>query len=850
MLKSHKNLLEPRPSDRLRIGERIVDLPLREIAPLDGSGDPVRVTLKSIGVLMALVAHAGKPISREALLEWVWPDTLPTDDVLTQAIAQLRKAFGDEREHPRYIETIAKQGYRLIAAIEWIVEGDGIVAAEAAIATDTHPQAGIASVRVMETASEPEPLLAEAVATTARTTATLPSPPSPSRPRSLWRRPAVALGALGTLAACAALALGLDGWRRTPDTAAMQTVALADRGAPAPRVLRLTSMPGGEYRPSLSPDGSLLVYVQEGDDKTSSLMVQNTAPVPPRAMTEPVPGRLDMAPAWSPDGREIAFIRQVGERCAVMLISAAGGNAREAGECLGGSYHLLGWYPDGRALVGSQVIGKPAGSGRLADLPKAVYRMPLASGRWEPIPYDRAPADEDLRPVVSPDGRWIAFQRNVSLADLWMMPVAGGMPRRLTQLRTNFYGLSWAPDGRALVFSRYLNGRVILGSLDIASGAVREFHGGDLDSLMYPSIPARGDTIAFEIEDSRTRMRRVALDEAGFDETSLAKTSLAETSLPQTSRDETPPETVGRSAAGAASPAAKGEPKPLLARGELLLEATGSNLLPSIAPDGNQLTFYSDRSGDLLLWWVDQSQPETLRVIAGFVPVARYPVLWDARSEHLLAIGEGVDGKGVYDIEPRSGRMRKLPVPDAEPIHVAHHADAGKLLVVADRGEGRLRLTLYDRGASPWRVLARVDDVAMSLLDAPNRRILMARTATNEIWAADLQLRGATAVDRTAAQRHNRMLKPTPDGAWVLDSREGCEFDWRPVAGGIADDKPGASGARCLSTKLGWALSGFSYDPHRKIFYFSMIEEMHSDIGLLPLSALTGDSAPRVAGFN
>ena len=52
----------------------------------------------------ATVAHAGKPVSREALFEWVWPDTLPTDDVLTQAVTQLRKAFADDRERPRYIE--------------------------------------------------------------------------------------------------------------------------------------------------------------------------------------------------------------------------------------------------------------------------------------------------------------------------------------------------------------------------------------------------------------------------------------------------------------------------------------------------------------------------------------------------------------------------------------------------------------------------------------------------------------------------------------------------------------------------------------------------------------------------
>ena len=75
-----------------------------------------------MGVLLVLVENADKlVVSRDALLAEVWPDTLPTDDVITQAITQLRKAFGQERGDPRYIETIAKNGYRLLAPVELLV---------------------------------------------------------------------------------------------------------------------------------------------------------------------------------------------------------------------------------------------------------------------------------------------------------------------------------------------------------------------------------------------------------------------------------------------------------------------------------------------------------------------------------------------------------------------------------------------------------------------------------------------------------------------------------------------------------------------------------------------------------
>ena len=67
-------------------------------------------------------------VSREALFERVWPDTMPTDDVLTQAVAQLRKAFADDRDAPRYIETISKGGYRLLADVDWLDAGNVLVA--------------------------------------------------------------------------------------------------------------------------------------------------------------------------------------------------------------------------------------------------------------------------------------------------------------------------------------------------------------------------------------------------------------------------------------------------------------------------------------------------------------------------------------------------------------------------------------------------------------------------------------------------------------------------------------------------------------------------------------------------
>ena len=104
--------------ERVRIGECLVEISLR-LVHVPETGKSMRITPKSMGVLLMLANNAEKVVSRNALLAQVWPDTLPTNDVITQAVTQLRKAFSEDRETPRYIETIAKSGYRLLAPVEW-----------------------------------------------------------------------------------------------------------------------------------------------------------------------------------------------------------------------------------------------------------------------------------------------------------------------------------------------------------------------------------------------------------------------------------------------------------------------------------------------------------------------------------------------------------------------------------------------------------------------------------------------------------------------------------------------------------------------------------------------------------
>ena len=82
------------------------------------NGEIIRLEPKVMDVLVCLAQHAGEPVSKEELLQTVWPDTFVTEDVLKRSISELRRVFGDDVRESRIIQTIPKRGYRLIEPVE------------------------------------------------------------------------------------------------------------------------------------------------------------------------------------------------------------------------------------------------------------------------------------------------------------------------------------------------------------------------------------------------------------------------------------------------------------------------------------------------------------------------------------------------------------------------------------------------------------------------------------------------------------------------------------------------------------------------------------------------------------
>ena len=742
MPRAHDRIIERLPAERLRIGDFVVDVATRDIARESG-GEPHRVSLKAMDVLLALIAQQGKVVSRGHLLDSVWPDTLPTDEVVTQAIAQLRKAFHDGKPAD-YIETISKHGYRLKAPVAWLVD-------------DAKAPAG------------------------------------PAHPAQRHRIARLAIVAM-LLAACAGTAWWA--WRaHVPQAVPPQ--ARDARAPAAPDVVRLTSRPGSELWPSPSPDGALVVYSEDLVERSgSALMLQTTRPVQARRLTDPPSHEHDIMPAWSPDGREIAFIRyRPGRSCRFMRIAAVGGNPTPIAPCLSTAPQKFSWHPDGKRLLVSGFRASDANAGNIGTLE-------VATGKATPFPHTGDDGDLDMYPVPSPDGQWIAFQRNVSRGDLWLQPAAGGAPRRLTRLETNFYGMAWTPDGGSLVYAVLGEGeQAQLQRIDVGTRQVQAL---GVEGALYPQVAARAPSLAFVAAASTTRLYRVP--------------------VPTTDT---------------AAPA----PEP-----EHVYASTGAETLPSVSPDGRRIAFLSDRTGGLRLLVSEIGSAPDARPVDGIVPRLRYPVAWSPDGSRLLLIGRATGRDRLYEVDAATAHATELALPEGAPTYASYYDANGGLLVVADRGGGRLRLTRYDTTQRPWRALAHLDDVALAMADGASGVVFVQPTRWG-VWRTDGSLRTPVVLDDLldatgdsilpgdSPLTQGRRLLRSGDGIHILAGGNGC------LIRGVTLPRRAGVPTPCLEIR-GGAVLGASLDPRNATLYYAFETDHNDDIGWMELPPWRPDAIP------
>ena len=208
--------------------------------------------------------------------------------------------------------------------------------------------------------------------------------------------------------------------------------------APA-QPLPLASYPGDEGPPALSPDGNLVAFAWSGSDKSgpTDIYVKAVGSEALRRLTE-TPD-TETSPAWSPDGHSIAFVRD-GQGAYTM--SQLGGAERQVSP----SGTQVAWAGDSKSIL---IRDREGNTG-----PFGIYQVLLATLERRRLTQATI-GQGDWRFEVSPDGKTLAFIRfeRQGIADLYVVPMQGGTPRRLSNWNASVTGLSWTPDGREIVYS-------------------------------------------------------------------------------------------------------------------------------------------------------------------------------------------------------------------------------------------------------------------------------------------------------------------------------------------------------------------------------------------------------------
>lgn len=269
--------------------------------------------------------------------------------------------------------------------------------------------------------------------------------PSPT-PGPGWRSPRWLLA--GGAAAIAAMSLGAFFMMRQPGALAAEAVR------------PLTSDPGVEAHPALSPDGRLIAYAGgAGYGTQRDIFLRGVADGTPIRLTNTADDEL--APAWSPDGRRIAFVRRVADApCEILVAPVPQGEPRVVGRCAVESMTRLAWTQDGELLLADRPT---------RDAVRRIRALDPETGRTREVTSPPANSLGDSDPVVTHRGDRLAFRRTFSygVADLYTAEVSGAGQRALTRGGWKAVGYAFTADDRTLVFSSNRRGDSGLWSVDV-----------------------------------------------------------------------------------------------------------------------------------------------------------------------------------------------------------------------------------------------------------------------------------------------------------------------------------------------------------------------------------------------
>ncbi len=509
---------------------------------------------KSFRLLQFLVENPGRILRKEEIMAAIWPDAFVSDNSLARAITQVRKALDDDPRTPKYIETVPTVGYRFVGVCR----------------TEQNPPAAV---------------------------------PAPAgKPVNL--RLAIGAGV--------ALALGAGLWWM-----------LAARGSSVSyplqvtRVSKLTSYPGDEREPSISPDGSYVAFSWSGpaSDNYDIYVVQAGGQPPLRLTRDPAP---DSFPAWSPDGRQIAFIRQNAGAADIIVVPPLGGPERTLhrfsrfGADLDFTQHpVMTWSQDSKWIVFS---GQPRAGEK--------YQLSLLSvetGAVRAISSPEASVVGDSSPALSTDGKWLAFARylaprngRVLIQPLEPGMVPQGQPAEVPTSGLGVHSPLWLEDGRQLLLAdaaRIYQWEKKKGMIPIYATD------GTLGGMSMG--PKRGDN---------SRQVVIASEKKDIDVWSISLNA------------------GGTKSTGPA---------------EILLRSTAWDSHPDYSPDGRHIVFMSSRSGAGEVWVSDADGGDLRQLTHLGAHVASYPK-WSPDGTRIAFHARVPDIAEVYVVDVNRGGTRQI----------------------------------------------------------------------------------------------------------------------------------------------------------------------------------------------
>jgi Tol biopolymer transport system component/DNA-binding winged helix-turn-helix (wHTH) protein len=458
----------------------------RRTGELRKHGVKLKLQDQPVKILALLLEHPGELVTREDIQKRLWPEQtyVDFDNAINSAVRKLRDALGDSSENPRYVETLPRRGYRFIAPVSvanHASEEDRLTVygEMASIQTGREIESPGCPSRINQLRRwrRPRPATAVAIILVLLGGVSLLF----LRIRSNNRAMPISTSPLtSSLGSESFPSFSPDGnyiaftWNGPRQDNWDIYVKLIGGGEPS----RLTSAPAIDISPAWSPDGRQIAFLRPLSQQISAVMVvpvlggvekkltetpnfdlHTGRPLsPPRLLAwshdaewlviaeSTVPGggtdlvaysvstgnrrRLtdahaqygDVDPAFSPDGRMVAFTRRETIDVSDLYVLAVGGDLRPTGppKRITSDHRRTGqpaWSSDGRTLIFASNRGGTSG----------LWRVPVDATRPpEPVPFA---GDGAASPVLSQDGQRLAYVRSISDSNIWKVNVpAPGRP--------------------------------------------------------------------------------------------------------------------------------------------------------------------------------------------------------------------------------------------------------------------------------------------------------------------------------------------------------------------------------------------------------------------------------------